>query len=89
MLARTDALMSQAETGKIALRPSSPLWPVVTRNVRNGNGAASNWFFQCEAPWAGALPMPPNACRSRAATLPYRAAEVTEPCINGVVLWRM
>jgi len=31
MLARTDALMSQAETGKIALRPSSPLWPVVTR----------------------------------------------------------
>jgi hypothetical protein len=34
MLARTDALMSQAETGKIALRPSSPLRPVVTRNVQ-------------------------------------------------------
>ena len=34
MYARTDALMSQAETGKIALRPSSPLWPVVTRRVR-------------------------------------------------------
>ena len=34
MDARTDALMSQAETGKIGLRPSSPSWPVVTRRVR-------------------------------------------------------
>jgi hypothetical protein len=34
MLARTDALMSRAETGKIAPRPSSPLRPVVTRRVR-------------------------------------------------------
>jgi len=33
MLARTDALMSQTETGKIVPRPSSPLWPVVTRRV--------------------------------------------------------
>ena len=37
MLARTDALMPQAETGKIALRPSSPLWPVVTRRVQDDN----------------------------------------------------
>ena len=33
MSARTDALFSRAETGKIAPRPSSPLWPVVTRHV--------------------------------------------------------
>ncbi|HKH01717.1 MAG TPA: hypothetical protein VKB08_13485 [Bradyrhizobium sp.] len=45
MLARTDALMSQAETGKIALRPSSPLWPVVTRCVPDNNGATRIWFF--------------------------------------------
>jgi hypothetical protein len=35
MQARTDALMSQAETGKIALRPSSPFWPVVTRHAQD------------------------------------------------------
>ena len=45
MLARTDALMSQAETGKIALRPSSPLRPVVTRSVPDSNGVARIWFF--------------------------------------------
>jgi hypothetical protein len=55
MYARTDALMSQAETGKIALRPSSPLWPVVTRRVRpttlngpKGSGTcerAGSWPF--------------------------------------------
>jgi hypothetical protein len=33
MSARTDALASQSETGKIALRPSSLLRPVVTRRV--------------------------------------------------------
>ena len=37
MLARTDALMSQAETGKIALRPSSPLRPVVARRMPGTN----------------------------------------------------
>ena len=46
MLARTDALMSQAETGKIALRPSSPLWPVVTWSVPDSNGVARIWFFE-------------------------------------------
>jgi hypothetical protein len=35
MLARTDALMSQAETGKIALRPPSPLWAVVIRHAQD------------------------------------------------------
>src|SRR6476659_4866839 len=34
--------MSQAETGKIALRPSSPLWPVVTRHVQADNGVRGN-----------------------------------------------
>jgi hypothetical protein len=37
-LPRTDALMSQAETGKIALRPSSPLWRLP---VWGSNGSAS------------------------------------------------
>jgi len=44
MLARTDALMSQAETGKIALRPSSPWWPVVTRRMLPTNGIGSIRF---------------------------------------------
>ena len=36
--------MSQAETGKIALRPSSPLWPVVTRRVTTDNVERSKRF---------------------------------------------
>ncbi len=55
MLARTDALMSQAETGKIALRPSSPLWPVATRCVRDDNGAPPIWFCE-ESPVPQAWP---------------------------------
>ena len=49
MLARTDALMPQAETGKIALRPSSPLWPVVTRCVQDDNDVPRNWFSRSGA----------------------------------------
>jgi hypothetical protein len=44
MSARTDTLVSQAETGKIILRPSSPLRPVVTRRVPVNNGGLSVWF---------------------------------------------
>jgi hypothetical protein len=51
MLARTDALMSQAETGKIALRPSSPLWPVVTRCVPDDNGVPRILFYCGQAAW--------------------------------------
>jgi hypothetical protein len=48
VLARTDALMPQAETGKIALRPSSPLGPVVTRCVRDDNGVPRIWFSRAD-----------------------------------------
>jgi hypothetical protein len=41
MSARTDALVSQSETGKIALRSSSPLRPVVTRRVPSSTPEAA------------------------------------------------
>jgi hypothetical protein len=44
MSARTDALVSQAETGKMTCVHRSPLWPVATRCMPNHNDAAPIWF---------------------------------------------
>ena len=71
MLARTDALMSQAETGKIAPRPSSPLWPVVTRRAHvqenAEGGAAFRTYSTLPAGHSHAAPRTPleSPCRAR------------------------
>jgi len=45
MLARTDSLMSWAETGKIARVHRSPLRPVVTRRVPGSTAKAGFGFI--------------------------------------------
>src|SRR3954465_11993370 len=86
MLARTDALMSQAETGKIALRPSSPLRPVVTRSVPDDNGVERIWFFEMCGRQHFSLATAPRSDRFRHQALLKRAhatARVHHRCDRG------